>query len=149
MKVIFLLLVLVGAVNPVPVILHETGFWKQEAFERFWKVQPMIELRTRVLHLPHKPSGSPWRFQCPLWVSEQNILLQTTGLTLCQCYCCFASAQLIRTDMSLQPCTGKSQDALWGSMLFLWTQILIELQVFANEDAMYIRTETGLWDCQW
>ena len=55
----------------------------------------MVQLRARVLCLPHKPSGRPWSFQCPLWVSEQNVLLQTAGLPLCHCSCYSASAQLL------------------------------------------------------
>lgn len=147
MKVIFLLPVLFCAANPVPVILDAAGFLEAGGF---WRILESLanDIAEDLCSAP--PTQTFWQAMevsvssVSQWAEHfaTNYRPSFVPLLLLLCVC-----TAFRTAMALQPFTGKNQDALWGNMILLWTQMPIKLQVCANGNAMYIRTEPGLWDC--
>lgn len=147
-KVIFLLPVLFCAVNPVPVILDAAGSLEAGGF---WKILGSLANDIAEDSCSASPTQTFWQSVEVLvsslsqWAEHfaTNYSPSFVPLLLLLCFC-----TAFRTAMALQLFTGKKQDALWGTMMLFWMQILIKLQVCANENAMYIRTEPGLRGCR-
>ena len=144
MKVIFLLPMFFCAVNPVPVILDAAGFLEARDF---WKILESLANDIAEDSCSASPTQTFWQSMevsvssLSQWAEHFATKYRPVfvPLLLLLCFC-----TAFRTAMALQPCTGKNQDVLWGNMILLWTQILIKLQVCANENVMYVRTEPSL-----
>lgn len=144
-KVILLLPVLFCAVNPVPVILDAASFLEAGGF---WKILESLANDAAEDSCSASPTQTFWQSvevsvsSLSQWAEHfaTNYRPAFVPLLLLLFFC-----TAFGTAMALQPCTGKNQDVLWGNTILLW--ILIKLQVCANENAMYVWTEPGLWDC--